>query len=176
MPRYLPVQPEAANDTVKTVYAEIDQRFGIVPNFIKTLAHSDRVLKPVTDAYVSLTSQTGLSEKLTQLVILKVSRLDKCQYMVDRHTALAKVAGLSDEQLQAMDDYSETDAFSFYEKEALRLVELVRSTPDEISSEFWTQLDNHFTSDQVVEMISLIGFQGMINRLVLSVQIEPDKT
>jgi AhpD family alkylhydroperoxidase len=175
MPRYLPVQIDSANDTVKPVYAEVHRRFGLVPNFIKTLAHSDRILKPVADAYLSLTGETGLSEKLTQLIILKVGRLDKCQYVIDRHTPLASGAGLNDEQLQAIDDYGETDAFSFYEKEALRLVELIRSTPDEITPEFWTQLDNHYTSDQVVEMIALIGFQGMLNRLILSLQIEPDK-
>ena len=73
-----------------------------------------------------------------------------------------------------MDDYHQSELFSFYDKEALRLVELVRSTPDEIPGDYWAQLDNHYTSDQVVEMVTLIGFMGMINHLILALQIEPD--
>jgi uncharacterized peroxidase-related enzyme len=176
MPRYLPVQLEAANDQVKTVYADVQGRLGAVPNVIKTVAHSDRILKSVADAYLALNGETGLSEKLRQLVILKTCRLDKCPYTVARHEALARSAGWTDDQLTALDEYGQSDLFSFYEKDALRLVELVRSTPDEITNEFWTQLDNHYTSDQVVEMITLVGFYGMINRLALSLQIAPDKT
>ena len=33
------------------------------------------------------------------------------------------------------------------------------------------QLDNHYTSDQVVEMITLIGFFNMINRLALVLEV-----
>jgi uncharacterized peroxidase-related enzyme len=175
MPRYLPVQPDAASETVMNVYSEVSRQVGLVPNFIKTLAHSDRFLKPFADTYLAATGESGLSEKLRQLVILKACRLDKCKYTADLHAEKAQAAGWTDEHLKAMDEYAQSDLFSFYEKEALRLVELVRSTPDEIPADYWTQLDNHYTSDQVVELITLIGYYGMINRFILALQIEPDK-
>jgi len=73
-----------------------------------------------------------------------------------------------------MDDYAESELFSYYEKETLQLAELVTLEPDEIPDDFWLQLDNHFTSDQVVELITLIGFFNMINRFILTLDIEPD--
>ena len=49
------------------------------------------------------------------------------------------------------------------------------TSPDDIpQAAFWTTLDNHFTSDQVVEMITLIGFYNMINRFLLAIEVEPD--
>ncbi len=174
MPRYLPVQIDAAGEPVKRVYADVQQKLGHVPNFLKTLAHNDRILKPIADAFLSATGESSLSEKTRQLVILRVCQLDKCKYTVDVHTLLARKAGWSEDHLKAMDDYNQSELFSFYEKEALRLVELVRSTPDEIPSDYWAQLDNHYTSDQVVEMVTLIGFIGMINHLILALQIGPD--
>ncbi len=174
MPRYLPVQIDAAGEPVKNVYAEIQQKLGYVPNFLKTLAHNDRLLKPVAEAFLSLVTESSLSEKTRQLLMLRVSQLDKCKYSADVHTLLAKKAGWTEDQLKAVDDYNQSELFSFYEKEALRLVELVRSTPDEIPGDYWAQLDNHYTSDQVVEMITLIGFMGMVNHLILALQIEPD--
>jgi len=171
MPRYLPVQPDAANDSVKSIYADLERQLGEVPAFLKTLAHSNRFLKPVAEAYLGLQGESGLSDKTRQLVILKTCRLDKCKPMIDKHTELAKTAGWTDEQLQGFDNPADNPALSFYDKDALRFVELVRSTPDEIPVDFWTQLDNHYTSDQVVEMIVLIGFYGMINRFMLALEI-----
>lgn len=172
MPRYLPVQLDAASDTTRAVYADVEKQLGFVPNFIKTLAHSERVLKPVADAYLALNGETGLSEKIRQLVILKTCRMDGCKPMIERHTELARAAGWGDEHLQAMDDHAQSELFSYYEKEVLRLVELVGSAPDEIPADYWNQLDNHYTSDQVVEMITLIGFYGMINRFMIALGIE----
>jgi len=159
------------NNLVKSVYAELEQQLGHVPTFLKTLAHSNRFLKPVADAYLGLQGESGLSDKTRELVILKTCRLDKCKPMIDQHTELAKTAGWTDEQLQAFDNPADSATLSFYDKDALRFVELVRSTPDEIPADFWTQLDNHYTSDQVVEMIILIGFYSMINRLMLALEI-----
>jgi uncharacterized peroxidase-related enzyme len=174
MPRYLPVQIDAANELIRQVYADVQQKLGHVPNFLKALAHNDRILKPIAEAFLSLVTESSLSEKTRQLVMLRVCQLDKCKYSIDVHTMLAKKAGWSEDQLKAMDDYNQSELFSFYDKEALKLVELVRSTPDEIPSDYWAQLDNHYTSDQVVEMVTLIGFIGMVNHLILTLQIEPD--
>ena len=46
--------------------------------------------------------------------------------------------------------------------------------PDEIQDDFWAQLNNHYTSDQVVELVTLIGFFNMINRFILALQVDPD--
>ncbi|MDA2935051.1 carboxymuconolactone decarboxylase family protein [Acidobacteria bacterium AH-259-D05] len=174
MPRYLPVQLDAANEDIKRVYSEMEQDIGFVPNFIKTLAHSGNFLEGVADLYRGLMGETSLSEKLRQLVILKTCKVDKCKYTVTCYAELAKKEGWTDEQIQAMDDYASSDLFNYYEKEVLRLAELVSLEPDEIPADYWMQLDNHFTSDQVVELITLIGFFNMINRFILALQIEPD--
>ena len=96
------------------------------------------------------------------------------QYTVTYHAELARKAGWSDEQIESMDDYSSSDLFSYYEKEVLQLAEQVSAEPEEIQDDFWTQLDNHFTSDQVVELITLVAFFNFLNRFIQALQIEPD--
>jgi len=174
MPRYLPVQLDAANEEIKAVYNDVERDLGFVPNFLTTLAHSDNFLKPIADAYRRLMGETALSEKIRQLAILKTCKICKCQYTIAHHTELARKAGWTDQHIEAMDDYSRSDLFTYYEKEVLQLAELVTIEPDEITVEYWTQLDNHFTSNEVVEMITLIGFFNMLNRFVLSIQVELD--
>jgi AhpD family alkylhydroperoxidase len=172
MARYLPVQLDAANDRIKAVYADVERDLGSVPDFIKVLAHSGNFLGPVAEAYRAVMGETGLSERIRQLILLKTCRMDKCKTTIDRHTKLALETGWTEAQLQAIDDYSDSILFTYYEREALQLVDFVYSRPDEIPFDYWRQLDNHYTSDQVVEMITMIGFTMMLNRLILSLELE----
>ncbi len=175
MPRYLPVQPDAASEEILAVYQEVERDTGSVPNFIKTLAHSPHYLKPVADLYRAVSTASGFSDKLRALILLKTCKLDKCKATVAHYTRVAREAGYGDEQIEAMDNFGESDLFDYYEKDLLTLAELVHRSPDEISQElFWTQLDNHFTSDQVVEAITLIGFVNLIDRFCLAIQVDPD--
>lgn len=175
MARYLPVQPDAAYDEIKKVYSTLEGELGIVPNYLKTLAHSPHYLKPVAELYLKVNGECGLSEKLKQLVILKTCKLDRCKATVQWHKDLAGRSGWSDEQIEAMDSFHDSDLFNYYERDVLTLVEYVLTSPDDIpEAAFWTTLDNHFTSDQVVEMITLIGFYNMVNRFLLAIEVEPD--
>ena len=174
MPRYLPVQLDAANEDIRAVYQQVESQLGMVPNLVKTLAHSPNFLQPVAELYGRLLGETGLSERLRQLVILKTCKLDKCKQTVSLYSKKAQEAGWTDQQIEAMDDLAATDLFTYYEKEVLRLTELVIREPDDIQNDFWTQLDNHFTSDQVVELVVLIAFFSAINRVLLTLEVEAD--
>ncbi len=176
MPRYLPVQVDAANSEIQAVYTEVEDALGSLPNLIKTLAHSPNFLKTVTDFYLGvLRGESALGDRIRQLVVLKTCQLDKCKVTLDQQTPAAREAGLTDEQIQALGEYAGSDLFDNYEQEALTLVEKILTSPDDISqTQFWTQLDNHFTSDQVVEMVVLTGAFNMINRIILALQVEPD--
>ncbi len=175
MPRYLPLQPDAAYEEVKEVYSFVESELGIVPNYLKTLAHSPHFFKPVTDLYLKVNGECGLSEKIKQLVILKTCKLDRCKVTVQWHKELAAKAGWSNEQIDTMDNFQDSDLFNQYEKDSLQLVEYVLESPDDIpEAAFWTTLDNHFTSDQVIEIITLIGFYNMVNRFLLAIEVNPD--
>lgn len=175
MPRYLPIQPDAAYDQILDTYREIEDELGFVPNFLKTLAHSPDLLEPVARLYVALLKTGELSEKLRSLVLLKTCKFDRCKPTVIQFTQMALDAGWSEEQIKALDDFADSDLFNFYEKDVLRLIEESLTHPDDISqAQFWTQLDNHFTADQVVEMLTLIGFANMLNRFIQVVEVEPD--
>jgi len=174
MPRYLPVQLDAASDEVKKIYSGAEEDIGFVPNFLKTLAHSGNFLPSIVELYKTLLGETSLSPKVQQLAILKTCKVNKCKYTVTCFAEMACKAGWTEEQIEAMEDYSSSDLFTYYEKDVLQLAEMVSLDPDEIQDVFWNQLDNHFTSDQIIEPVTLIGFFNMLNRFILALQIEPD--
>ena len=150
MSRYLPIQTDAASDEIRETYQEVEDQLGFVPNYLKTLAHSPNYLKAVANLYTTVCKSGELSEKLRALVMLKTSKVDRCEPTVTQFTQMALEAGWTEDQIKALDEYADNDLFSFYEKDALNLIEQALNHPDDISeSQFWTQLDNHFTSDQV---------------------------
>jgi uncharacterized peroxidase-related enzyme len=175
MPRYLPIQADAAYDEIRAVYQDLRDQLGFVPNYLKTIAHSPNYLKAVAGLYTTILKSGELSPKLRALVMLKTSRVDRCKPSVAQFTQMALDAGWTEDHIKALDEIADSDLFSFYEKDVLQLVEEVLGRPDDISEpQFWTQLDNHFTSDQVVEMLTLIGFVNMVNRFILVVDVQPD--
>lgn len=176
MPRYLPIQLDAANPEVKAEYNRVEAALGFVPNFIKTVAHSPHYLSAVSELYLrAMSEESALGDKLRLLVILRSCQLDRCKQTFDFHRELALRAGVSPEKIEALPDAEASDLFDFYERDALLLVQHLHANPDDIPQDkYWTQLDNHFTSDQVIELITLVGIFGLIDRLVLSLQVQPD--
>ncbi len=176
MPRYLPIQSDAAYDEIREAYQEVENELGFVPNYLKTVAHSPNYLRAVAGLYTTLLKSGELSEKMRALVMLKTSKVERCKPSVTQFTQMALDGGWTEDQLNALDEYSDSDLFSFYEKDALGLVEEVLDHPDDISEAlFWTQLNNHFTSDQVVEMLTLIGFVSMVNRFIHVIDVQGDQ-
>ena len=175
MPRYLPIQSDAANPEIKKIYDRLSAELGQVPNYLKTLAHSPHYLEAVSNLFLTMAGESGLSSKIKTLVALKTCKMDRCWITIKSHIEAAQAAGWSEAQIEEFDEYIASDLLNHYEKDVLQLVELVLTAPDDIPQlQFWAQLDNHFTSDQVVEMITLIGFHSMVNRFLLAVEVEPD--
>jgi len=145
--------------------------------------HLEEDIKPVTEfraKTASLIEQVRETKRVLVLtqrgrsaaVVVDVGEyqrmVEELELLRDIHTAEKQLAeGLGIEHEQARQQVVR-------EKETLQLAELVTLEPDEIPDVYWLQLDNHFTSDQVVELITLIGFFNMINRFILTLDIEPD--
>ena len=74
MPRYLPIQPDAANPEIKETYDRVKAGLGQVPNYLKTLAHSPHYLEAVADLYLTMAAESSLSNKIKTLVALKTCK------------------------------------------------------------------------------------------------------
>jgi len=89
--------PAAAKETLEAAKT----KFGFLPNLLGELAAAPAALK----AYVllnELMSQTSLSPVAQQVLLVSVSMVNGCQYCVAAHTAGLKMAGLADDQIEAL--------------------------------------------------------------------------
>ena len=89
---YEQVSPEA-----KEIFDAIKKKAGKVPNIYATIANSPVALKAFLQYGEAL--QSGqFNPKEVEAIALVIAQLDDCGYCLAAHTAMAKIAGFSEEE------------------------------------------------------------------------------
>lgn len=96
MPRLEAIEAANAGPKAKALLEGVQKKLGMTPNLMRTMANSPAVL----DAYLAFSnslSPSSLSGKVREQLALTIAEVNRCQYCLAAHTALGKMAGLSDE-------------------------------------------------------------------------------
>jgi alkylhydroperoxidase family enzyme len=81
------------------------------------------------------------------------------------------IAGLSQEQIDAIHEWKSSDLFNEKERAVLQYTD--EETQDiRVSSEIFDAVKEFLTEEQVVELTIVIGFYSMISRFLETLQIE----
>ena len=97
--RIQPIELDQADGKAKTLLENVGKALGMVPNLMRTLAHSPAAL----EAYLGFGKALGggsLSAKLREQIALTVTNVNACEYCASAHTALGKKFGLDASELK----------------------------------------------------------------------------
>lgn len=96
MQRINPIDTNEATGKTRELLDGVQKALGITPNMMKTMARSPSVLQ----GYLSLNTALGetLTAKLREQIALVTAEANGCGYCASAHTALGKLAGLTEEQ------------------------------------------------------------------------------
>ena len=149
--------PEASQDLLEIAQA----KYGFIPNLMGEMAEAPSLLKAYLEVGEALEA-SSLTAQEQQVVILTVSYLNECSYCMTAHSAVAKMVGLPDDEIDAL---REGQPMSDANLEALRtftgiLVEKRGWASDEDIAAFLTA---GYTRAQVLEVILGIAFKTMSN-------------
>ncbi len=153
------IEPQIARAEVKHIY---EHRLGGRPaNVHKAMAHNPHALTPFLAFYAS--SGASLDRTLWEMVYLRVSFLNSCEYCVQHHVASSKKVGLGPEDWKAL-KAGEHSRFGEADQLALRYAEKLTKTPAAVADEDIGELKNHFTEQQIVDLHLLVGLANLTNR------------
>ncbi len=95
------VSEDQADDSVKKIYEEIKQTFGItfVPNLFKAMAHNADILAATWNQFKTTMGPGELTAREKELIALAVSATNNCGYCIHAHQATLKGMGLSEKGL-----------------------------------------------------------------------------
>lgn len=112
-----------------------------------------------------------VGHRLKDLAQLKAATLTNCEYCIDIGSAVARRAGLSDEQLLALPRYRDSQLFGDLDKLVLDYAVGMSRTPVEVSDELFSALRKHFDDDQLVELTGVIALENLRGRFNLALGI-----
>ncbi len=107
MSRLPAIQTETATGKAKELLEAVHAKLKITPNMTRVMANSPAVLA----GYLSFSGALAggaLHAKLREEIALEVGEQNSCQYCVSAHTALGKMAGLTDPEIDAARDGNST--------------------------------------------------------------------
>src|SRR5215475_12228495 len=99
MSRLPVIQTEAADRKARELLEAVQAKLKITPNMTRVMANSPAVLEGYLGLSGALASGS-LSPKLREQIALTVGEQNGCQYCVSAHTALGKMAGLAETEIE----------------------------------------------------------------------------
>jgi uncharacterized peroxidase-related enzyme len=103
MSRLPAIQTETAKGKARELLEAVQAELKITPNMTRVMANSPAVLQACLSFSGALSSGT-LDAKLREQIALEVGEQNSCQYCVSAHTAIGRMAGLSDSEIAAARD------------------------------------------------------------------------
>jgi len=172
MARLSYVDKETAGPEQQRVLAQVTQKSGKIANIWKIMGHSPQTLETFAAFYKTLMKGT-LDPKLRELAYVKASTINECPYCAESHKVSGKRAGLTEQQILEVGNYSESSAFSPLEKLVLRYAEELTRTAKS-SEDVVAELKKNLSEADIVELNLTIGVANLTNRFNMSMMTDMD--
>jgi AhpD family alkylhydroperoxidase len=111
--------------------------------------------------------ESGLPGSTQELVRLRASQINGCGFCTDMHIKEALHAGESQERLNLVAVWPETQVFTEAERAALELAEQGTRIADGggVTDEAWTNAAKYYDDDQLVALVTVIAIINAYNRM-----------
>jgi AhpD family alkylhydroperoxidase len=138
---------------------------------LELYAHAPGLMFAYGKLEAASAQQDRVDWRLKVLAGLKAATLTHCEFCIDLGSQVARLSGLSDEHLQALPNYRESDLFTNLEKLVLDYAKGMSRTPVEVPDPLFARLREHFDEAQLVELTSAIALENMRGRFNLALGV-----
>ncbi|HEY5897102.1 MAG TPA: carboxymuconolactone decarboxylase family protein [Burkholderiales bacterium] len=152
----------------------LEELWGTPPNLYRALGNHPKLVAAWTEFSKMLRYDTRTPRALRELVILRGAQLMRSEYEWAQHLAMARKAGITEAQIQALPNWRTSSEFNEREKAALALSEAV--TQGKVSDAVYADVSRHFDHHDYVELATVAAFYAMVGRMLdaMAVPLEAD--
>ncbi len=176
MARIKPVDVNNVSDEVKAIFTEIEGAFGMVPNLFKTSAHFPLLLKTNWEKVKAVMMGGRLSRKVKETIAVLVSTDNSCQYCAGAHTMMLKSIGVTDKELENINNANLSDAgFSEKETALILFAQKANNNPNRIPDQDFQDLTKLGANEaEIVEALGAMELFTAFNKFIDSLAIDMD--
>jgi uncharacterized peroxidase-related enzyme len=161
MPHLAPLIDAQASPEAQKLFQTIQAAFKSVPNIFRTMAYNPAALEATLGLNKAI--QGALDPKLRELAYLKSSQVNRCRYCLHYHKMGATKAGLSQAQIEGLENYENNSSYSDLEKAVLRFTEQW-TVKGRAEPAVLTQLSKSLSPAQLVTLAATVGLANWTNR------------
>lgn len=159
-----PLPPETMPD-LKEDLAVFEDILGFIPNSILTMQRRPGMVK----GFVSLTKgvmdpKGSVDLGLMRLIAHFSSRAAGCQYCEAHSLIAAKIHNVPQEKLDAIWEYQWNPLYTEAERVALDFALAAGSVPNAVDEELFSRMREHWSDDQIVQILGAVCLYGFLNR------------
>ena len=148
---------------------------GNVPNFFRTMANRPEIFQTMIAHFEAILYTGTLTTKLKELLIVRTSQLNHCEYCMASHTQIALKLGWSEAQIAALPHAAASRLFTPAEVAALHLAEKMTLDSNHYTDAEFAELRGFYSEGEVVELLTAIGIFNYFNRFNNVLKMEPTK-
>ena len=171
MARIRLLEKDEVDPIAKEIYQRVEDNGLKIANIFKAEAHSPKLLRDITLMGLTLLTECKLNPRLRELAILRVGDLLQSSYEWAQHAPHALKVGASQEQIDALPEWANSDRFDSQERDVLQYTD--EMTKDiRVSDETFARLTYFLSEEEIVELTVTVGYYAMICRMLEALEIE----
>lgn len=177
MARIKLMEREDASPELQASYDETSERFEMLLNIFKAWGVVENLALPTNELIMQVLKDGEVDWKTKELVILKSTLENECEYCVTQHEVVSRRLGIPDEKVADLkgDKYKTSPHFNEAERCILDLTLQIREDANRVGDDLWARIMEHWTEAQAVEIIYVITIYIMVSKFgdALHVELEP---
>ncbi len=161
---------DLSHPDVSPLVEQIVAERGSVLHLYQMLLQSPPVARGWLNHLTGIRHNTSLAGSLREMVIMRIAVLNGAPYEADQHAPIALKEGMTQAQLDALDNWSASSLFSPLERAVLAYTDAMTrdiQVPDAV----FDAVRQHFEPRQLVELTATIATYNMVSRFLEALQI-----
>jgi alkylhydroperoxidase family enzyme len=144
-------------------------------NVQRMLANSEALLQAVLELSNALIDNADLDPKLREIAICRTAKVTRSAYEWTHHAPAALYVGVTQEQVEALENWKSSKCFNELERLVLQFTDEVtidvKGKPETLEA-----LKKYLSPREIIELIMTIAFWGMVARFLETVEIDAEPT
>ena len=171
------VEREQADAETLAFYDDAEERFQALLNIFKVFGHQPEYGKVFTDLIMAILKDGVIDWKTKELLILKATHKNDCQYCVVQHERLCDMMEIPAEKVADIEGekYLDSPHFTEGEKALLAFADQIWADANRVPKSLWDKLHAHWTEPEIVDACFVICIYIAVSKFgdALGVELEP---
>jgi uncharacterized peroxidase-related enzyme len=141
-----------------------DDTMSFVPNSLFTMARRPEVLRAFSELVTQIWRTGTVPVGLKPLIAIVASTAAGCRYCQAHETVDAKMRGVPEDKIAEIWNFEASEVYDDAERAALRFARDASVVPNSVTPEHFEELRRHWDEGEIVEILSVVGLFGFLNR------------